>query len=356
MSSLTICFRTASLLLLRGVSAAFCFGWLSVAGASEPVVAAISAGPTFTHRLLAREHWAQNGGVSALTEEQRAQVRLLDELVRLSASRIAPLPVSASPRTDAIAACRVINQVLIEHGYTLKIPTDLISAALTPGLKDSDASRSSHTFDCDTGSFIYLAVFETLKQPACLVEIPRHNFVRLKLRDGTTFNWDVNDAETYTDDQFRQGTPRTSGPFSRTTEAQGHFLADMTPAEAQAYHTGLIGSVLRKAGRADLAFAELQAAVAARPYDAGLRNNAAWEVAVALSLQTPANLDLALQLARSAVAQMPHDNNYIDTLAAVHAARREFDQAIETERTGNNDPQRIQAYRDKKNPADLGWE
>ena len=356
MSSLMIRLRTASLLLLRVFFTAFWLGWLSAGCTSQPVVAADSAGPTFTHGLLAREHWAQNGGVSTLTEEQRAQVRLLDELVHISVTRVARLPISTSPRTDAIATCRVINQVLIEHGYKLKIPTDLISNALTPGLKEGDTSGSSRTFDCDTGSFIYLAVFETLKQPACLVEIPSHNFVRLKLRDGTTFNWDVNDAETYTNDQFRQGDPRTSSPFSRATEAQGHFLADMTPAETQAYHTGLIGSVLRKAGRADLAFAELQAAVAARPYAAGLRNNAAWDVAVALSLQTPANLDLALQFARSAVAQMPHDNNYIDTLAAVHAARREFDQAIEVEKTGNNDPQRIQAYRDKKNPADLGWD
>ena len=88
------------------------------------------------------------------------------------------------------------------------------------------------------------------------------------------------------------------------------------------------------------------------------RNNLAWMIAVEPELQKPELLDLALSEATKAVQLSPTDGNFIDTLAAAYAARRDFASALKWEQSehGNKDAQRIAVYKEgAKTPAELGW-
>lgn len=90
-----------------------------------------------------------------------------------------------------------------------------------------------------------------------------------------------------------------------------------------------------------------------RPHTATLKNNIAWAIATRTSLQGPESLERALRLARTAIAIDPHPH-WIDTLAAVYAARGQFEMAIQTEKSGHNNPDRLKAYAERK-PPQVSW-
>jgi hypothetical protein len=90
----------------------------------------------------------------------------------------------------------------------------------------------------------------------------------------------------------------------------------------------VIGST--EAGEADEARVA-RAFVAQRSARSAALNSVAWHYATKPGA-TRVELDLAEQAARNAVAKDADNDSYIDTLATVHYRRRDFDQAIATQR------------------------
>lgn len=303
---------------------------------------------TLTHQLLTREHQIINGAnESTPTPGQIAQLALLDQIVAESSERIRRLGPTESPKERAQAICQIVHTVLRDHRFRVRVPTESLTDALQP------TASGDHFFDCDTGSMIYLAVLETLGQPATMVDVPRHNFIRLTLADGSTFNWDTNLHTSVSDATYRSGGAG-GGAFSPEAERLNHYLVSMSADEVRAYHTGISYDLFQKSGQAERGVRELKEAVSTLPSHATIRNNLAWLIATDAVLQEKHYLDLALEMATSAVKLYP-SNNLIDTLAAVHAARGEFEQAIAAEMSGAKRESRLEAYRNRKTPVELNW-
>ena len=123
-------------------------------------------------------------------------------------------------RDEAISALRAIDEILI--GKNVVYPAQLDGMGLVDQLSDglrgrvinlteiddlakyrhnerrSDhirqhASEPFYVNDCDTTSFLYLAIAEVIDLPLYLIELPGHNFIRYE--DGaTSFDWETMDA------------------------------------------------------------------------------------------------------------------------------------------------------------------
>ncbi len=326
---------------------------------------------TIAHELLALEYEAMRGSSNSPTaSEFDERLARLDSIIEQAVQRIKALNADEKTPDGIKKMFDEVDRVLVENNYNLFINTRNLWDTMSPGIPNSGGfalmtdrmrkHREAHPsavyyrFDCDTGSMIYLGVFDVLKKPVVMVETPKHNFIRWRISDHEHVNWDVNDAKSYTDDEHRSGEPRTAGPFNKQTEVRLHYLADMPFEEVRAYHTSLTADILKRSGRYKEAVEMFKKAVQGRPYSATPRNNLAWMIATEPALQDRSLQDLALEMAESAVALEP-TNNLIDTLAAVHAARGNFDAAIRVEQGGAKNAKRIAVYRAHKKPAELGW-
>ncbi len=321
-----------------------------------------TAADTITHELLKVEQEAYGR-----TDAENAQrLKLLDLLIEQAVVRITALQADESTPEGIQSMFATVDQVLVDNHYNVYVETATLSDALQPGIpqcggissmteamkkhREENPKAVYYRFDCDTGSFIHLAVFDRLKKPVVLVEVPRHNFVRWRIAPDRHVNWDVNHSRSYTDDEYR-----TSRLIQKETEERNHYLRDMSREEIKAYHAVLAADVLRDRREFEKALSLYEVGVKIRPYSSMALNNVAWTIATQPDLQKQELLDRALTSAKSAVALRPKDGNLLDTLAAVYAARHEFEKAIETEQRGRNSEARIKAYTERKTPADLYW-
>ena len=143
---------------------------------------------TIGHRLLEAEYQVIKATKAAppVAELDRRRA-LLDSIVKESAERIQSQALDHTTREDTLAHFQEIGRVLEERRFRLHIPTKLLWNALTIRHASKDAAPH-YQYDCDTGSFIYLSVFETLGYPVTLVETPNHFFVRWRLSDTQHIN------------------------------------------------------------------------------------------------------------------------------------------------------------------------
>lgn len=327
---------------------------------------------TIAHRWLAREYAAMKGRENAPTlASYQDRVTLLDALIDEAVRRVRALQIDGSDDAAIVKQFDEVDRVLVDSHYNGFIHTKLLWDALTPGISDSGGTRfmtdrmrqhrAAHPeaqyfrFDCDTGSVIYLAVFEVLGRPVVMVETPRHNFVRWRVSPDHHVNWDVNDARSYSDDEHRSGALQTTGPFSREVERLGHHLVDMSPSEVEYYHQGIVAGVFKESGQFDEAVRMYLSSIEGTPWAATPRNNLAWMIATTKELQRPELHNLAVRMAQSAVALRSHDGNFIDTLAAAYAARGDFDIAFQTEMLGRRNANRLKVYSERTRPADTNW-
>lgn len=341
--------------------------------AQTSIVSARLNQQTIAHRLLSREYAALKSSDDAPTKtEYQACIKQLNRLINDSVQRIQALKLSENLETAIKQQFSEVDQVLIENNYVCFINTETLIETLTPGIPENggkvvpmarmseyQGSHKSGTkryrFDCDTGSIIFLAVFEVLKKPVVMVETPNHNFVRWRISPDLHVNWDVNDGESYTDTEHRYGALRTSGAFDHELEKRSHFMQDMNLLEVEMYHKSIEAALLSKSKRFNEAIAAFQTSIRHRPWAAMPRNNLAWMIATNKELQTPELTNLAVKMAQHAVSQRPYDNNFIDTLAAAYAANGQFNIAFQTEMVGNQDPDRLKVYANRIRPADTEW-
>jgi len=334
---------------------------------SAPKLAEAWAVETIAHEILRAEHEAKG----STDEDYKERLKQLDSIVDLAVQRVKVLRVDESTPEGIQRLFSEVDQVLVDKHYNVFIQTETLWDALTPGIPSSGGAHiltakmkehrerfpdaTYYRFDCDTGTIIHLGVFERLQKPVVMVESPKHNFLRWRISPHQHVNWDVNDSQSYTDDQHRAGVPRTTGPFDGETERKGHYLLDMPREEVKCYHLSIVAGLWKERQQFEKAIECYRKSIEGRLYSATPRNNLAWMIATQPSLQRKEFLDHALSMARSAVELRPKDGSIIDTLAAVHAARHEFDDAIAVEKTGRNNPSRIKAYLDRKTPVEMDW-
>ena len=330
-------------------------------------LAGVRASDTLAHELLRVEHEANGEPEAAFAERLKRLNLLIDEAV----NRVKALKVDDSTPKGIKAIFAEIDQVLVDNHYNVFINTRALWDAMTPGIPNSGGIRLLtekmkehrkkypdavyYRFDCDTVAIFYLGVFDRLNKPVVMVETPKHEFLRWRISGNKHVNWDVNDARSYTDEEYRSGRPRIANPFDKETEIRNHFLQDMSRDETKSHHRAIAAELLRDRAQFEKAIEFFEGSIKQRPYAAMPRNNLAWMIATQPDLQRNDLLDRALVMAQTAVALMPTDGNLVDTLAAVHAARHEFEKAIEIERGGRNRADRIKAYKDKKTPSELDW-
>lgn len=336
-----------------------CLAVLSPAGAD-------TSENTTAHQWLSREYEVlllSKNPPSPQDYEERLQ--RLDLLLEEMSTQ---LPRNGAPGNAPAEIFGSIDRMLAQRGFICRIKTETLWDTLTPGLIPQNSyhnSRASDRFlprnqplfpyDCDTGSVLYLSLGERLGYPISMVEVPNHNFVRWRTGEGSYVNWDANHGRSYTDDEYREGEVPGVGGFSFRPGGPDHYLKDLSPAQLEGYHVSIVAGSI---DGSKFPWTKLSWFLRVRdlfPSSPTLKNNIAWLIATQKALERSDLLELAIELASQAV-EMKRDNNFVDTLAAAHAARGEFEKAIAVERGGNNDPVRIQNYERRIKPTDPGWQ
>jgi hypothetical protein len=332
-----------------------------------------------THRLLRMQAdlvYSCNGKDGDSWYARHA--RPLDSALRHANTRIAEVGVTkwdeATPR-QVLDAMQAIDKALHESGFAICVRTQLLSDAFgTPTALDREDGSELHVgkqtchvlrdhryrdaelrkhwrtglrpIDCDLASFIYMTIGESQNWPLEFIEVPGHNFVRWRFADGTHLNWDPNDAQQYSDEDYRRGMPRTMGPpFDEATESAGRYLVARTPEEIDGYYMSLFVTDIVAPKCIEDAY-RLVGTHDGMP--AVVYNNLAWAFATLPALQGTELAGQATRLARLAVGKQPKCN-YWDTLSCAYAAEGAFEKALEVERTQiSTASRRIAAYAERR--------
>lgn len=245
------------------------------------------------------------------------EYKLLDEIVDAVVKTVkynASLTTRQAKIEQARQISKKISDALKARGFALYIPTETLSDALIERNLPGEPER--HVFDCDTGSLIFLTVAENLGAPVSLVEITLpsgsgHNYVRWRIDDQTSFDWDMNGQSVCV-------TPANIASYEGRSMTRQETLGYALTLRAWLWETnGLYGSAL----------SDYREAMKLYPQAPGSFNNFAWMIA---TKEVPDRKRLqqdALAAAERAVT-IARKPNYLDTLACVCALKGDFQQAI----------------------------
>ena len=286
--------------------------------------------------------------------------RFIDEGIDLAKAR--------RDKSEALLALGLIEEELASHRLRLHILTETLTAGLTPRPAGSQWQYSRtrdqffaanpdgdyYHFDCDIGSYLILAIAETLSLPVHLVEVPKHYFVRWRLTNGDFINWDTNSAREYTDDQFRKGDSPTAGTsFGAAEESALHYLTDLPESEIIGYHLALIAIDLGKAGHIEAAERYYFDSIQKRPYGALARNNLSWLYLTHEKFADAAHARRALELSLEVDRTDPNVIKFRDTLACAYAATGDFAQALVMEHRAYGKAAKLAGFRNRETCLDL---
>lgn len=280
----------------------------------------------FDHGERHYAHRHQGLGFDILDSESEAcfvpddEYRLLDTLVDQVGQQVHydPRVQGEQQRLDqAREISKVISDTLAQNGFGLYIPTDALSDALLNRASSGEPQR--HIFDCDTGSFIFLTITDSLKAPVSLVDIALpsgagHNYVQWKLDDSGSMNWDMNgraECRTPPDLPAYQGKP-------------------MSRQQTLGYALTLRAEMWKNRQLYDRAVSDYRTAMRLYPEAPTSYNNLAWMVA---TKEMPKRNELEDEALAAALRSTSIDDsaNYLDTLACVYALRGDMQQALKTE-------------------------
>jgi tetratricopeptide (TPR) repeat protein len=160
-----------------------------------------------------------------------------------------------------------------------------------------------------------------------LVDLPEHMFVRWPLSDGTSVNWDTNDARVVPDKVYA-----ADYGLGKRIRRRRVYLATMTRKEEEGYVYFLRAVRLEDRARDDEAIADLERVVdRLYPQSTQARSELAWLYATAAGVDD-SRRKRAIELAQAAVDLEPKCADFWDSLAAAHAAEGHFDRAVEDAR------------------------
>lgn len=268
----------------------------------------------------------------------------IDGVIGEVRTRVPSPPVD---RASALAALKIIDQVLVECNviYPGRGLIEYLHEGLTErrlsvqsfqdafnnfhnqrrrGVMLANRNRLFRVLDCDTASFVYLAVADALGWPVNLVEVPQHNFVRWTFADGSHLNFETMDGGERTDAYYVAAfavPPSTIKP--------GFFMSAMSRDEVLGYVHGLRASIFARKGNFEQAKLDLVTSRRLRPVSPGPLNAEAWLYATCTpsSCRDPA---LAVKDASEAVS-LYRSATYLDTFACALAVAGDVDRAVEIE-------------------------
>ncbi|MFT3923271.1 MAG: hypothetical protein QM778_12125 [Myxococcales bacterium] len=328
--------------------------------------------PTLAHALLGLEgHYLRD--CNGLESEQWLATRkaALDRLLDAVDANIAALSGRAADWGPAGVeqALRSVDQALYASGYAVCVETERLGQTFSDPIPYEGSARmrvsdnvcqvhrslpyrdvalrgrrALHPFDCDLGAVLYMSSAARHDWPLVLVEVPKHNFVRWVFADGTHFNWDVNIAESVSDQAYRAGQ---AGPaFDAIQEREAGYLQGMSERAVLGYYVSLLISQVTS----DVCLLEAkQSLQARRNLEPSVANALAWALATRPALASPAHSADAIALAERAVRESPFCT-YWQTLSCAYAAAGDLQRAIHVERHHvSPDSPRIEHYRAGRN-------
>jgi tetratricopeptide (TPR) repeat protein len=248
------------------------------------------------------------------------EYRLLDRLIDQVEAKVhydSGVPDPAERMKQAAVISKTISDTMAENGFGLYIPTDTLSDALLNRASPDQPAR--YIFDCDTGSFIFLTISDSLKAPVSLVDITLpsgagHNYVQWKLDDSNSMNWDMNGRAACL-------TPPSLPAY------QGKA---MSREQAMGYALSLRAEMWSKRQIYDRALADFRSAMKMYPEDPLSDNNFAWIISTRDMPNRKMLVAEALDAALKATS-IANTANYMDTLACVYALKGDFPKALKVE-------------------------
>jgi tetratricopeptide (TPR) repeat protein len=219
---------------------------------------------------------------------------------------------------QALEISQAISDTMAKNGFGLYIPTDTLGDALLNRAPMGQPQR--HIFDCDTGSFVFLTISDSLQAPVSLVDITLpsgdgHNYVQWRLDNSHSMNWDMNGrAECITP----PGLPSYEGRPMTREQTLGYALA-------------LRAKVWERRGDYSHAITDYQSAMQMYSDAPIAFNNFAWLIATKDFPERGSWKKQALQAAIKATSIEP-SANYLDTLACAYAYNGNLIDAVKTEK------------------------
>ncbi|MCU0439008.1 MAG: hypothetical protein MUC49_14005 [Raineya sp.] len=325
---------------------------------------------TITHRLLKLERQFSN---DSLHGDFDKKYQIIDTLIATCKNRLSVrLKNPVESHIEGVEILKTIDSILSENNFFICIETGFLSEALTPTSKDTplkcyifnnnsyrkkmyEQAKIIYRIDCDLGSFIYLGIGEALGLPLTLVEVPKHNFIRWKFRDGTHINWDVNSADFFSDEDFRNGlSPTAHSRFTKETEIKFGYLQSMDSSNTIGYYSRVVGYNFEEQKKYLEARKYYELAIEKWPYHPTPKFYLAYLIISYPVFNKKEDCLLANKLAIDAVVASPKDNEYLKILACSYALLGDFKMAIRTAKQTNPiNSKLIEAFKNKKTGLDF---
>jgi len=328
---------------------------------------------TLIHELLDTERRALSVETQLRPPEiYAAMFKVLNKFVYESRLEIQQrnLDVSRARREkgEALRILRAIDDVMVENNFLLHVKTGLLTDTFSPSIArpqfhytekrrnyfNEHKNELFYHWDCDLGSFLFLAVAEELSLPLTFIEIPDHYFVRWTFNDGRNFNWDINIAGEFTDDNYRNlRSPRSRYYFDADQEHWNKYLTNLTDDDILGYHYFALGIELAESNHLELAETYYKHSIEKRPASTLGINNLSWMYLTHQKFAYPRYARVALELSLRVDAIDPREKNSKDTLSCAYAANGMFEKAIEVERVAYNKQEKLDGYQSGKNCLSL---
>ncbi|GGI57004.1 tetratricopeptide repeat protein [Winogradskyella haliclonae] len=162
------------------------------------------------------------------------------------------------------------NQTIYFFDYYRHSDDDSGAICMTKNRREYFYNSESNKFyrsDCDLTAFIYLGIAQVNNLPMYLVEVPKHNFIRYQINENSFINWDNNSANTFSNEDFRNGlSPTVSTQFNLEDEKKYGYLKNMTHKEVIGYHYENVARYSIENNEYEKAIEQLKLAVKNRPY------------------------------------------------------------------------------------------
>jgi len=319
----------------------------------EPRITNIQRPPSWINAPKVKPYKSRHStiGHTVLDEDKRAE-QFPDSIYRRLESVVdevakASIPILDNSIDEARQTLTAIEDVVKTSNFVCSIPYYLVHSFSdglfqkpldqrligTPENSIRDKHLRNHLndlfshVDCDLGTLLYLSVGEVIGIPLCMVEVPDHNFIRWRLRNGQYLNWDTN----YGFDKFSDSEYADRYGVTADEKKHGVYLADMTVENTLGYFCFVRGLTLQRQKRLREAVNEYRSGISKYPKSPSSRNNLAWQFVSERSVQTFVSGSEA-QKASEEACSLSRSHNNLDTLACVYAENGDFDLAIKTEK------------------------
>ncbi|HEV2802456.1 MAG TPA: hypothetical protein VGW12_18440 [Pyrinomonadaceae bacterium] len=304
---------------------------------------------TIAHRILELE--------SEATVVDDSMYQLLDTFIDEAKAeiRITPLSEDRSESSKQVESILLtIDDILIRHNviyprnrkedWTLLLrdgltPTTLKGPELERILGQEhnrrrvnrlDLNKPFFLLDCDTASFVYLAIGEVLGLPLSMVDLPEHNFIRWSFDPQSYLNWETMYGRFRSNAEYRSfigGADLAEDLYKRRV-----YLVAMSPQDVLGYCYGARALKWEKPELKDYrrAIEDYETSIKLYPRTPFAFNNLAWLLATNPDKKIRDGRK-AIILAKQAVSINPTDASFLDTLGAAYAEDRQFEKAAEVE-------------------------